>query len=132
MTNLTKIDRPFGLLDPETQEALRIEGRKGNVEVFCDGGWMTGGSISICDHLTYRARPAPFVPDTIDWSHVAPEWKWMARDEDGEGFLFRSMPEIDDGGYWCDDENLEADVFASYRRGTVAWQDSLVKRPEGV
>lgn len=132
MTDLTKITTPFGLMDPETQEALRkwehgwdyYSGEDGWLE-WPDPSWSTVG--------TYRARPAPLVPDTIDWSHVAPEWKWMARDEDGEVFLMQVKPDMI-CNLWVafGDEHGKAGAFASYRRGTVEWQDSLVQRPEGI
>jgi len=126
MTDLTKITTPFGLLDPETQEALRkwehgwdyYSGKDGWLE-WPDPSWSTIG--------TYRARPAPLVPDAIDWSHVAPEWKWMARDEDGTAWLSEFRPEQLASCFGSG--TADARAFSSYRRGTVAWQDSLVERP---
>lgn len=127
--DLTKIDRPFGLLDPETQEALRKW--EHGVECFnATSVWCEPINMVFFAHCTYRARPAPLVPDTIDWSHVAPEWKWMARDEDGLVYFYTGKPNM--GAYnWDSISEWEyCTAFASYRRGTVAWQDSLVQRPE--
>lgn len=75
-------------------------------------------------------RVAAPTPDSIDWSHVDPQWKFMARDKKEDLYLFRNEPEIipwydiHDGGV------LITDLFTSYRRGTVAWNKSLVRRPE--
>lgn len=131
MTDLTKITTPFGLLDPETQEALRKW--EHGVECFSASSvWCEPINMVFFAHCTYRARPAPLVPDTIDWSHVAPEWKWMARDGRGGVMLYNDEPHISVGDIWdCGSGDYhEAEAFASYRRGTVAWQDSLVERPE--
>lgn len=129
--DLTKIATPFGLLDAETQEALQkwVHG----VERFDDEGMWVETSPVWAASLTYRARPAPLVPDNIDWSHVAPEWKWMARDRNDEAFLFNKHPAPEAHKWHCGSGDCRTlDQFASYRRGTVACQDSLVKRPEGV
>lgn len=128
MTDLTKLTTPFGLLDPETQEALRKY--DGIMEIYTGSGWLTCGRSLLVRAETYRARPAPLVPDTIDWSHVAPEWKWMARDEDGEAYLYKTEPEVISSGFYAVGDMATAWDYASCRRGTVAWQDSLVERPE--
>jgi len=56
MTDLTKIEKPFGLLDAETQAALRDHG--GPYECVFEFGWVAceahffGGN-------TYRVKPQP-------------------------------------------------------------------------
>lgn len=79
----------------------------------------------------YRITSAT-TPDTIDWSHVAPEFKWMARDEDGTAWLFKSEPRIcNEIEIWtCKGISNSVTPIASYRPGTCDWKDSLVKRPE--
>lgn len=141
MTDLTKITTPFGLLDKETQDALR---KCAHIDMLnIHGSWISDNyerpHSEFIYGYTYRARPAPLVPDSIDWSHVAPEWKFMARDEDGTPWTFKEKPKADHhpiGGSWEEQSKgslLEckgsAWNFASYKRGTVAWQDSLVERP---
>lgn len=76
-------------------------------------------------------------PDTIDWSHVAPEWKYMARDRDGTANLYHCAPVIKDPGqdkYWVigsrGGDFSSAKNFSSYVLGSVDWKDSLVSRPE--
>ena len=80
----------------------------------------------------YRVKPKPIVPDSIDWSHVSPEFKYMARDCDGLVYLFTQMP-----GYnamtrtWhAGGGATNAKCFASYKQGNVSWKDSIVVRPE--
>lgn len=82
-------------------------------------------------HMDYRIATTP---DSIDWSHVAPEWKYMARDHVGNVWLYSKKPKLEYSGYWgVHDVNSDRTwivAFASYRRGTVDWKDSLVVRPE--
>ena len=56
MIELTKIDKPFGLLDPETQRALKAY--EGDVEVYLSHGWVTSTAVW-CSRLVYRAKPQP-------------------------------------------------------------------------
>ncbi|QFT69641.1 hypothetical protein FIU93_22850 [Labrenzia sp. THAF35] len=84
------------------------------------------------DWYSYEYRVKPVVPDSIDWSHVAPQYKWMARDKSGDSHVFRSKP-FGQEHYWgTGDYAIRADSFTSYTRGTTDWEDSLVERPEGV
>lgn len=93
--------------------------------------WMYVQS-PVWDWNAYDYRIAQ-IPDSIDWSHVNPEFKFMARSVTGEVFLFRSKPIVVYGHYWavrdssisCNAKNL-----ASYKQGTVDWKDSLVERPD--
>jgi hypothetical protein len=83
------------------------------------------------DWLNFDYRIAPAAkPDTIDWSHVAPEFKWMARDSEGQCWLYFSQPKVGNGCWYSPDDATPADSFTSYHRGTCDWKDSLVKRPE--
>jgi hypothetical protein len=94
-----------------------------------------GGSFRQLDQPSWNWMMSKYriatIPDSIDWSHVSPEWTYMARDESGDAALFQEKPscrgnawDASFGGYAL------AAHFASYKRGTVDWKDSLVKRPE--
>lgn len=73
---------------------------------------------------------------TINWSHVAPEWKWLAVNKNGLSQLFKKEPYIKckSEGFWRDTcgSMLTANSFASLDPGTVDWADSLVERPTDV
>lgn len=131
MTDLTKITTPFGLLDPETQKALRDWPH--GVEVWCGGMWQIIQSSPVNPDFTYRARPAPLTKPSIDWSHIAPEWKWLAVDGDGKAAIYTHEPYKgktmwDYPGYGsC---IYVGGLFASYTPGTCDWTESLVQRPE--
>jgi len=68
------------------------------------------------------------VPDYIDVAAVHGDYKWMARDADGTVWLYNSKPSFNVGSHWWSDDGSEenAEVFASFRRGTVAPEDSLL------
>jgi hypothetical protein len=97
--------------------------------------WSTGKATDTYGfdwpNFKYRVKQTP---DFIDWSHVAPEYKWMARDEAGVTCLFMMKPCVSDD-YWRRHEDdffarRMAHAFASYKRGAVDWKDSLVSREE--
>lgn len=77
----------------------------------------------------YRVKPS--TPDTIDWSHVHPDYNYMARDANGSCYLFKNRPEIK-VATWLSGFAMRwrsVDTHASYKRGTTDWKDSLVIRP---
>ena len=69
---------------------------------------------------------------SINWSHVAPEYKWLARDESEEFYLFETQPRAG-GEIWIYQPGCTvATPFTSLTPGTCGWEDSLVQRPEEV
>ena len=83
--------------------------------------------------MTIPIAPEPKTPDMINWEHVAPEYNFMARDKDGLACIFEDRPSIRHREFWIAGGGSEVGdsvhLFASYRRGTVDWKDSLVIRP---
>ena len=68
MTDLTQIKVPFGLLDPETQEALKAHG--GPYEVWSNafgGSWVGCEAkwVAICTYRVKTTPPAPPQPRTL-------------------------------------------------------------------
>lgn len=130
MIDLTTITTPFGLLDEEVKMALVVSGPW---DYYSENGWTGVEGEPLWLPLTvYRLARPPAAPDSINWSHVTPEWKWMARDENGNIWLYSEKPEC---GIWhdkewsCDDGNyIEAKHFVSLIPGTTLWQSSLVER----
>lgn len=81
----------------------------------------------------YRVKPA--TPDRIDWSAVKPEFRYMARDEDGKIFVFTLKPTRDDDQWKNCDKNgnmgvaIQVDrVLSSCIPGDADWTESLVSR----
>ena len=61
MTDLTKITTPFGLLDKETQAALKAHG--GPYEAFQGSGlWAKINDPLWAQVTAYRVKPAPLKP----------------------------------------------------------------------
>ena len=71
------------------------------------------------------------IPDIIDWSHVHEKYNWMARDDEGDVWLYDTIPGLS-GDVWTLQgvDIAKANDFASYRQGSQDWKDSLVKRPK--
>ena len=62
MLDLTKIEKPFALLDKETQSALRAHHLSGGViETFGVDGWVHAPLPAFICNSTYRAKPEPIV-----------------------------------------------------------------------
>jgi hypothetical protein len=55
--DLTKIEKPFGLLDEATQQALKDH--DGSIELFTNKGWKKTTSPLWIKDLTYRVQPQP-------------------------------------------------------------------------
>ena len=128
--DLTKITTPFGLLDDETQNALRVHG--GPYEVF-----QTNGAWGVCispwwgTTNTYRVKPRPLTKPSIDWSQVTQEWRWLVRDIDGSMYLYKVEPKKRYRGWVFDAGNtIYCGHFVSCCPGTCDWRDSLVERPK--
>jgi hypothetical protein len=136
--DLTQITTPFGLLNDETRAALKAHG--GPYEFWKDREtWGNIEAPSWSGNLVYRVKPQPPTKPSIDWSHVAPEYKWLARDDCDNAYLYAGLPSV--SAYcseWvanCDAyaaNAFAANAFASYTPGTCDWRDSLVQRPEDV
>lgn len=78
-----------------------------------------------------RVKPKPLTKPSVDWSVIKPEYRWLARDEDGCAWVFIDKPKSI--GFWTGELDFrEVSFLASYTPGTCDWQDSLVERPEGV
>lgn len=70
-------------------------------------------------------------PDSINWDHVSPEWKYMARDNSGGAWLHKDKPKLTSLQIWEGNyDPIPCFHFSSYVRGNVDWKDSLVKRPD--
>lgn len=79
---------------------------------------------------TGEYRVKPLEPDSINWDHVAPAYRFMARDEDGTVWIYKAHPGLS-STCWSDGGTCkEAEAFASFKVGGLDWKFSLVERPE--
>ena len=81
------------------------------------------------EYTQYRVKPA--TPHSIDWSHVAKHINAMVGCPSGQVILVPKEPIKIAKGWIVDDyaETANAEDFASFKRGTIDWKDSLVLRP---
>lgn len=89
---------------------------------FGEPWWPVTDMHSWSSNYTYRIAKTP---DTINWDHVAPGYKYMKRDENGCAYLYAEHPD----SYIKVIRPESANGFSSYRKGTVDWKESLVIRP---
>lgn len=75
-----------------------------------------------CDYRVAETKPS------INWDHVSKDYNYLAEDEDGFAFLYKSRPTagISD---WYSEDFYRSDGFASFKPGTCDWKDSLIVRP---
>jgi hypothetical protein len=128
MSELSKINIPFGLLDSETQESLKQA--KGQIQVFsAEGVWRDHNKPSWNKNLVYRV--APHETPSISWDAVSFRFRWLTRDADGRIFLWDQRPLIcNDSKRWVNPaaNYRAADAFESLNPGTCDWIESLVRR----
>lgn len=102
------------------------------VESRLDRSWADWEKVEFPEwnfpNVYYRIAKTP---DTINWDHVAPEFKYMARGENGFGYLYNHKPILLENTWeWIEGTKIaKPELFSSYRRGTCDWKDSLVIRP---
>lgn len=119
--------KSFGDLTKEekmTLVAAWIDGE--DIEHFClPDQWHLVKQPSWQNNAVYRVvdkRPQ------IDWSHVSPEYNWLAMDEDGDHWLYEKKPSrVRDG--WSDVCGMtEPHAFRSFKKGNCDWKESLIGR----
>lgn len=128
MTDLTKIEVPYGLLDDKTRKSLRAYPR--GIEYYTADGWV-GCDPLFCNSTAYRAKARPLTKPAIPWDYVNARWQFCARDDSGDLYLYIKRPSLG-RARWFPAE--PADKFESvtdvFHRGNCDWRDSLVWRGE--
>ena len=85
---------------------------------------------NIVDSKTHRIKPTK---PSINWEHVHPRYKYLARDKDGRVDLYEEEPVKFNSDWDIDVGNVaRANSHSSLKPGNCDWTESLVKRPEGV
>lgn len=132
------LDQPFGDVPLVTRAYVFLLHQMGKIHLQ----QFSSGTRRIVARPGYRknsryqvlAVPQPAKKPSIDWSHVAPQYKWLARDSDGAAYVYVSKPCVGDADMWATSvhDHLRTTGFASYSPGDCDWKDSLVERPAGV
>jgi hypothetical protein len=64
-----------------------------------------GGAFAARLIAEWKAAENPKPPTEADeWAGIAPEFKWMATDDDGETYFFTEKPEYKPDGVWRTDK----------------------------
>lgn len=98
------------------------------------GGWYFDSrnlDKEIASSGKYRIKPTK---PSIDWSHVHPNFKYLARDESGSVYLYTVKPytlNMKWDGQWNSKggDICGASSHSSLIVGNCHWSDSLVERP---
>jgi len=80
--------------------------------------------------------------DYVIWSHLHPDFKWIARDRDDKAYAFTHKPACyhDTSDAWLSGHHVVSNpegkcpvridrLLASYMKGNKAWDKSLIQRP---
>lgn len=128
MQDLTKITSAFGLLDDETQAALRAH--PGAIELFTELGWIESIPHWI-KTSTYRASPTlltkPWVPPGV----LADQWRWLARNKGGYIYAYTDAP-LASSDAWIHSKGFFLSITVAlhpdqFVPGTCNWRDSLAE-----
>ena len=135
--DLTKIDKPFRTLDIETKLALHRAHYEGKV-IECirrtaSAGWHVTITPSWLPDCTYRLQPEPLRDISLPWAVLNARWKWAARDESGSVWIYDERPDTGTALWKSGCLCLEiTSLFAAFDPGNKPWNESLIRRPEGV
>lgn len=120
--------KPFGQLSREEKIELIaawVDGKEIQLR-YSDSTWHKVTRPNWDDTCHYRVAT---VPDSINWDHVSPEWKYLFRSTTGTAYLSDSPPYKTRTCWVNIGKPLKATSFVSYSQGTTDWKDSLVERP---
>ena len=101
-----------------------------NDELSCytaDGRFHNQGNIVLFPHPVEVVKSV--TKPSIDWSHVSPEYNYLAQDENGDGYLCGKNPHRKNTAWTMESPYIRATTFTSYEPGGCDWKDSLVERP---
>ena len=98
-----------------------------DVTYTADGKYHKTGNVTLFPHPVEVIKSD--TKPSIDWSHVSPEYNYLAQDANGDGYLCGKEPSHHTSAWDMEFPYLSATTFTSYVPGTCDWKDSLVKRP---
>lgn len=99
-----------------------------HINYTSDGKPYAEGNVTLFPYPVEIVKAA--TKPSINWSHVSPEYNYLAQDADGYGYLCGKEPSRNTTIWGMESLYISATTFTSYIPGTCDWKDSLVKRPE--
>lgn len=94
--------------------------------------WETRYTSYFADTSVYRITPEPETDIELPWHFISPEYQWAARDPDGAIYVYTSEPSVNYSRQWWDGDNSRNCGFLIRKPGNKPWDQSLIKRQEGV
>ena len=100
--------------------------------------WWLASNPKWNDDIAYRVKQTS---PSINWDHVGRDFNYLAGDQSGNYWLYKSEPHITSSFVaWStrkpDNASAvlwvamkEGGLFASFKPGNCDWQDSLIERP---
>ena len=92
-----------------------------------DGKYHVEGNVTLFPYPIEITKA--ITKPSIDWSHVSPEYNYLAQDENGDGYLCGKNPRRMNTAWTMESPYIRATTFTSYEPGGCDWKDSLVERP---
>ena len=138
MIDLTKIDQPFGALDIETKLALHRAHYEGKVivakiHIIDPDRWIVTNTPEWLPRSIYRLQPEPMRDISLPWAALDARWQWAALDDGGNVWVYAELPDLGTSIWKTGHSCLEVtDLFANFDPGNKPWNESLIRRPEGV
>ena len=99
-----------------------------HISYTMEGKFHNQGNITLFPHPVEVVKSV--TKPSIDWSHVSPEYNYLAQDSNGQGYLCGKNPSRHTLAWVMESPYFRATTFTSYIPGTCDWKDSLVKRPD--
>ena len=100
-----------------------------HISYTADGRFHNQGNVTLFPYPVEVVKSV--TKPSIDWSHVSPEYNYLAQDSNGQGYLCGKKPQRMDYAWdMGPSPYIRATTFTSYTPGTCDWKDSLVKRPD--
>lgn len=120
---------------PEKHRAVAhawVDGAEVEYKTYTDVNWHTTATPDWHENSEYRIK---LTKPSINWSHVHPQYTYMATDITGRTWLHSKEPTSTPVEWVVLDSSdvcvVKAEDFASFKAGTCDWKDSLVARPQG-
>ena len=101
------------------------------VEYLSHGSWYYSPAEYFDLSFTYRIKPHELPITKEMWAMIGEEWKWAAKDKDGEVCFYKEKPFKTNRYWYAASEHYALNVLTLNTDG-IDWRKSLTRRPEGV